>query len=153
MGDDLMAMGIRLDDVAHIIQVALTPVFLLSAIASLLNVVNARLGRVADQLDDMRDRLRGTERANAAALRPRLRRLRRRVKALDAARASGALAGISICAATSTLFVGALRNSVLASLLFLFFGASVFWTLAALVSYLVEVLLSSRRPAGVDEEV
>ncbi len=151
MGDDLMPMGIRLDDVAHIIQVALTPVFLLSAIGSLLNVINARLGRVADQLDTMREQLR-SDRGGAASLRPRLRRLRRRVRALDAARASGALAGISICAATTTLFVGALQNSVLASLLFLFFGASVLWTLAALVSYLVEVMLSSRRSTAVEDE-
>jgi hypothetical protein len=40
-----------LDDLAHIIQVALTPVFLLSAIAALLNVFSTRLGRVADQVD------------------------------------------------------------------------------------------------------
>ena len=34
------------DSVAHVIQVALTPVFLLSGIASLLSVLSTRLARV-----------------------------------------------------------------------------------------------------------
>ena len=37
-----------LDLVAHVIQVALTPVFLLSGVATLLNVFATRLARVAD---------------------------------------------------------------------------------------------------------
>jgi hypothetical protein len=36
--------NLPLDTVAHIIQVALTPVFLLSGIATLLNVFSTRLG-------------------------------------------------------------------------------------------------------------
>ena len=35
---ELVASGLALDTIAHIIQVALTPVFLLSGIATLLNV-------------------------------------------------------------------------------------------------------------------
>ena len=37
-----------LDSVAHVIQMALTPIFLLSGIATLLNVFATRLARVAD---------------------------------------------------------------------------------------------------------
>ena len=43
--------GSGVDMVAHIIQAALTPVFLLSGIATLLNVFSTRLVRVADQVD------------------------------------------------------------------------------------------------------
>jgi len=39
------------ESVAHVIQVALTPVFLLSGIASLLSVLSTRLARVADRVD------------------------------------------------------------------------------------------------------
>ncbi len=42
-----------LDLVAHVIQVALTPVFLLSGIATLLNVFSTRLARVADRVDQI----------------------------------------------------------------------------------------------------
>ena len=41
--------GSALDTIAHIIQVALTPVFLLSGIATLLNVFSTRLSRVGDR--------------------------------------------------------------------------------------------------------
>src|SRR5437868_10145669 len=49
--------GSALDPVAHIIQVALTPVFLLSGIATLLNVFSTRLARVADQVQGSASRL------------------------------------------------------------------------------------------------
>lgn len=52
-----------LDSVTHIIQVALTPIFLLSGIAALLNVFSTRLARVADRVDQLALAL---ERANAA---------------------------------------------------------------------------------------
>jgi hypothetical protein len=43
--------GTALDTIAHIIQVALTPVFLLSGIATLLNVFSTRLSRVGDRVE------------------------------------------------------------------------------------------------------
>lgn len=147
-------MGIPLDDVAHVIQVALTPVFLLSGIGSLLNVINARLGRVADQSDALHDRMTDARGAEAAALYARLVRMRRRLRALDAARGAGALAGVSICAATFALFLGALRDTAVATALFASFGASVLCTMAALGGFFVEVLLSWRRrlPLPVEDE-
>ena len=39
---------VPLDSIAHVIQMALTPVFLLSGIGTLLNVFNTRLARVSD---------------------------------------------------------------------------------------------------------
>jgi hypothetical protein len=43
------------DPVGHVIQVALVPIFLLSGIATLLNVFSTRLARVADRGDQIRD--------------------------------------------------------------------------------------------------
>lgn len=146
MSGEATAMGVPLDDIAHIIQVALTPVFLLSAIASLLNVITARLGRVADQADAVHDRVLLTAGAEAAINYARLLRLRRRLRALDAARAFGALAGAAICAATFALFLGALQNAAVATLLFLCFGASVLCTMASLMGFFAEIALSWHRP-------
>lgn len=140
------AMGVPLEDIAHIIQVALTPVFLLSAIASLLNVITARLSRVADQSDALHAQMPHASRAEATALQTRLLRLRWRLRALDAARAFGALAGAAICAATFTLFLGALQEAAAATLLFLCFGASILCTMASLIGFFAEVVMSGRRP-------
>ena len=145
MASEPSAMGVPLDSIAHIIQVALTPVFLLSGIASLLNVINARLGRIADQSDAGHAQMRKEVGTEAAVLRAHLVRLRLRLRVLDAARAFGALGGIAICLATFALFLGALQNAAVATALFLTFGTSVLCTTASLLAFFTEILLSSRR--------
>ena len=45
-------------DVAHLIQVALTPIFLISAIGVTLNVLTSRLARIVDRARAMEDVLR-----------------------------------------------------------------------------------------------
>jgi len=45
--------SVMLGSVVHIIQIALTPVFLLSGIATLLNVFSTRLARVSDRVDQL----------------------------------------------------------------------------------------------------
>ena len=80
-----------LDLVAHVIQVALTPVFLLSGIGTLLNVFNTRLSRVSDHREHVDELLRGElddeQRAQLVSHRVRLRRFlrdARREAVLDA---------------------------------------------------------------------
>ncbi|ACA15479.1 conserved hypothetical protein [Methylobacterium sp. 4-46] len=124
-----------LDSTAHIIQVALTPVFLLSGLATLLSVLSTRHARIADQVE----RLSG--RTNEVA---RLAELRRRSLALDAAVVLAALAGVATCGAVLTLFVGALRDTGVASVLFALFGAAIVFTLCALGVFAVEMTLASR---------
>ena len=54
------------ESVAHVIQVALTPVFLLSGIASLLGVLSTRLARAADRVDALAEQLEAVGRSIAA---------------------------------------------------------------------------------------
>ena len=54
--------------VVHVIQVSLTPVFLLSGVATLLNVFSTRLARVADQVDALAKQMADADLATAAAL-------------------------------------------------------------------------------------
>ena len=68
-----------LGSVVHIIQVALTPVFLLTGLAMLLNVFSTRLARVADQVDALAQAVRGRGRGDRGRLLSlRLTHLRRR---------------------------------------------------------------------------
>jgi hypothetical protein len=86
--------AVQLDNIAHVIQVALTPVFLLSGIAALLNVFNTRLARVSDHVSHTADLLAADPQGEDAGLmRSHIRRLRRRVLALDAAILLAALGG------------------------------------------------------------
>ncbi len=133
-----------LESVAHVIQLALTPVFLLSGIAALLNVFSNRLGRVADQVDALSARLDVAPDDQAAMYRLQLAYLRMRSRTLDGAVILGALGGIMTSCATLTLFLGAIRNGGAAWLLFALFGLAVLSTIGALGCYCCEMLLASR---------
>ena len=134
----------KLDDVAHIIQVALTPVFLLSGIGTLINVFSTRLARVADQVDKIAETVARASDGEKAAMSHRLDRLRQRSRALDVAVILGAIGGSATCLAVLTLFYGALRNGVAASALYGFFALAILCTVAALGAFTCEMVLASR---------
>jgi hypothetical protein len=133
-----------LDSVAHVIQVALTPIFLLSGIAALLNVFSTRLGRVSDRVDQLAQQAIGADPHEGRRIAALLAFQRRRSQILDVAVVLGALAGGATCGATLTLFVGALRDRAGASVLFLLFGLAVLATLGALLAFVCEMLLAGR---------
>ena len=121
---------------AHVVQLALTPIFLLTGLASLLNVFTTRLGRVADRVDKLADQ--------PASYPRQLARLRLRSLALDVAVLLAALAGALTCCAALTLFLGALRDAGTGEWLFAFFGAALVCAVAALTAFAVETVLSGR---------
>ena len=139
-----------LDLVAHVIQVALAPIFLLSGIATLLNVFATRLARVADLVVQITKAMEQAEPAQRADLSRQLLRLRQRSIALDAAVVLGAVAAAATCTSVFTLFVGALRNSTVASVLFTTFGLAILCTISAIAAFAMEMLMAG---SGVRAEV
>jgi cytochrome c biogenesis protein CcdA len=130
------------DSVAHVIQVALTPVFLFSGIASLLGVLSTRLARVADRVDALADQLEAAGPLDSRRLRLRLAYLRRRSHVLDAVM-MGTLGGVATSCAGLLLFVGTLRDRPGVAL-FMAFGLALIFTMGALLAFLIEMLLASR---------
>jgi Protein of unknown function (DUF2721) len=131
------------DSVAHVIQVALTPVFLLSGIGTLLNVFNTRLSRVSDHREHVDELLRGElDDAQRAQLVSHRVRLRRRTLVLDASVVLGAIGGASTCAAAFVLFLGSMRDTSIASWLFVLFGLALGCTASALVAFLADSVLA-----------
>jgi len=131
-----------LDFIAHIIQVALTPIFLLSGIATLLNVFATRLGRVADRVEQITKAIAVGESDASVELAQQLSHLRRRSIVLDIAVVLGAIAAASTCASVFTLFVGALRNATVASVLLTTFGIAIVATISAIAAFTTEMLMA-----------
>nr|WP_294502960.1 DUF2721 domain-containing protein [uncultured Rhodopila sp.] len=131
-----------LNEAAHLIQVALTPVFLLSGIAALLNVFAGRLARVADQLAVLNAAIQKD--AASAEQNEQLRLLRRRSLILDVAVVLATGGTAATCLAIMALFLFALSNKAIASVLLLFFGLAVLCTLGSVLAFGAEMVLSNR---------
>jgi len=131
--------------VVHIIQVALAPVFLLSGIATLLNVFSTRFARVADQVDAAAKALIGADAGEAAVLHLQLDHLHRRSRALDCAVALAAAGGASTCATVLALFVGETGGLAVATILLVTFGLAIGCTLLSIAAFATEMLMASQR--------
>lgn len=138
-----MEPGDAVANVAHIVQVALTPVFLLSGVGTLLNVFNTRLSRVSDHREHATELLRDeTGEAEAARLRAHLARLGYRTLMLDASVVLSAIGGASTCGAAFVLFLGSLGNQAIASWLIALFGIALGCTACALLAFLADSVLA-----------
>ena len=131
------------DDIAHIIQIALTPVFMLSGIGTLMNLFNTRLARVSDHLETIANVLADAgDDARTAALHRHSIRLHRRTMMLDASIVLGAVGGAATCSAALVLFLGSIRNSSAGSWLVLLFGVALICTMSALAAFIADSVLA-----------
>ncbi|MBV9078470.1 MAG: DUF2721 domain-containing protein [Methylobacteriaceae bacterium] len=133
-----------LETIARLIQLSLTPVFLLSALASLLGVFAVRLSHAADQVEEIERKLDEASEEGRDRLKLELDYHRRRTLALDVAvvlaATGGALTGGSVLA----LFIGAIAKAPLAVPLYILFGAAIVAAIGALAAFVFEMLLASR---------
>ena len=132
----------QVETVAHVIQIALTPVFLFSGVATLLNVLSARLARVADRVDSLAAKLEDADARERRSVERRLAFLKRRSFALDVAVILAALGGMSTLLSAGLLFIDGLRDRASMALL-IAFGAALLLTIGALTGYLYEMMLAS----------
>jgi hypothetical protein len=135
-------LGTAVDPVAHIIRLALTPVFLLLSIANLLNVFSTRLALVGDRADQVTKALATADADHAGALREQLVQLYRRSLALDAAVILSSIAKAAVCIAVLLLFIGALGDDSVALVLLLAFGCAIVCSLGAILAYATEMLMA-----------
>ena len=132
-----------LDSIVHVIQSSLTPIFLLTAVASLLGVFTTRLARISDQVKALAE-MTAEDEAKDRLIDRRLAFLRKRSHALDVAVILGAFAGACTCGTVLALFLGLLRAKATVSILFVLFGIAILCTIGSLSAFLTEVLLASR---------
>lgn len=135
-----------LDSAVHLIQVALTPVFLLSGIAALLNVFAGRLARVSDRLDTLSAAVNAVAPESAADIASEITVLHRRLFALDTAVVLGTAGAAATCVAILALFLLGLGlgQSAVAGILRLFFGTAIICTFISVTAFGSEMTLSSR---------
>jgi CBS domain containing-hemolysin-like protein len=131
-------------DVAHLIQVALTPIFLISAIGVTLNVLASRLARVVDRARSMEEVLRASERrTDGRDLHGTLRVMARRARYINAAITLITLSALFISLVVVMLFVNAFLRWDLAAFIACMFILSMLSLCAALLAFLIEVRIAT----------
>lgn len=131
-------------DIAHVIQQAVAPVFLLSGVAAMLNVLTSRLARVIDrarQLEiDYHDLPIGNERH---VVRDRLATLSRRSRLISVAIALCTSCALLICLVIMTLFVAALMDVSASRWIAGLFVLAILALIGGLLSFLQEIFLAT----------
>jgi hypothetical protein len=131
-------------DVAHLIQVALTPIFLISAIGVTLNVLTSRLARIVDRARAMEDVLcRPDYQAGGRDLHVALGILARRARYINAAITLITLSALFIALVVVMLFVNAFAHWELSAFIAIMFILSMLSFAAALTSFLIEVRIAT----------
>jgi hypothetical protein len=133
----------RISAIAHVIQIAIAPVFLLTGIASLLVVLTNRLGRIID-----RARLLETHHTSATGeyrvgLGNDLGMLSRRARLVNMGISLFTVAALLVCVMISVLFISAFFDTDVSRAVAALFVIAMFALIAGLMSFLREVQLAT----------
>jgi hypothetical protein len=138
-------MPAQLEDITHTIQLAVAPVFLLTAIGTALGVFAARLGRVVDRaraIENQLDTHGDSQGHGQNLLFEELRRLDTRARLIHFALTMGTVAALLVCLLIATAFVGYLLSVNLGVMVALVFILAVLAFMAALLFFLREIFLA-----------
>jgi hypothetical protein len=141
------AMESHLTDISRVIQLAVAPVFLLTAIATLITALNTRLGRIVDRRRVVQERqeTRAPDADEAAdAAKQEIRMLVRRSRLVYHAIFCAVLSALLVCLVVAGAFLGALLGVDLARSVAALFIAAMLAMIAALGLFLREVFLAVR---------
>jgi hypothetical protein len=137
-------MESHISDIAHVIQLAVAPVFLLTAIATMINAMNTRLGRIVDRRRVIQDRLREPTaplQQRVEELESELRGLQRRSHIIYLGILFLVLSALLVCLVVAGAFVGALVSVDLAKFVAVIFIMAMITMIISLGLFLREVYL------------
>jgi Protein of unknown function (DUF2721) len=123
-------------DIAHLIQVALTPIFLISAIGVTLNVLTSRLARIVDRAR--------TQPPSAHDVHRQLAVLEGRAGYINTAITCIILSALFIALVVVMLFVNAFLRWDLSGFIACMFILSMLALAAALLAFLIEVRIATK---------
>lgn len=129
--------------IAHVIQLAVAPVFLLSGVGVIITVLTNRLGRIVDRARALEEQFAHSDHAQAKELDARLAVLARRSKMVNLALTLATTCALLICLVIVALFVGGLFRVDLSAAIGALFVAAMLAFIGALVSFLREIFVAT----------
>lgn len=132
----------QIDEIAHVIQLSIAPVFLLTGVGTLLNVLSGRLARVVDRARVLEQLLSTSEAPHEGATVHELRILERRGKLIYLAVTLSTTSALMVCFVIASLFASSIlhyRTRVIVTGLFI---AAMVTLIVGLILFLREVFLA-----------
>ena len=131
-------------EIAHQIQLAVAPVFLLAGVGAILNVLANRLARVVDRARELAAGTASLDEAERSLALNELRFLTRRITAANLAIACCTASALLVCVVVATLFMAAPTQLAVGRIISWLFIAAMALLIAGLVLFLHEVQLAMR---------
>ena len=139
----MLQLGTRVADIAHVIQLAVAPVFLLTGVAATLTVLTNRLARIIDRARNIETALPSALADAIDGLYLELDTLSRRATLIQRAITLCTTCALLICVVIIMLFLGALLITEISALTALVFIAALCAYLGALVCFLLEIRMAT----------
>jgi len=140
----MIDLAAQVSSVAHVIQLAVAPVFLLAGVGSLLGVLTSRLARVVDRFHALEQSL-VEESSPESMARTQATKvsLARRARLIHWAITLCTVCDLLVCLVIAALFIGAELQVALPSTIAGLFIAAMLALIAGLVCFLREIALST----------
>jgi len=135
------------NDIARAIQLALAPVFLLTGIAGLLNVMAGRLARIIDRGRTLTESESGGDLSEPEHLALELQRLERRRHFTSVAITACTFSALLVCVGIPALFLEGMLDAPLNWLIGALFTAAMLALVVGLAYFLREVHLATKKRA------
>jgi len=129
-------------DITRAIQLAVAPVFLLTAIGTLINALMGRLGRAVDRRRKLEELLSAFEGETRSSMDRELEVLARRIKLVLWAMAFAVFSALLVCVLIGTAFLGAFVSLDLSRPVAALFVMAIVALTACLLAFLREVYLA-----------
>lgn len=129
-------------EITRLIQLAVAPVFLLTAIGTIIGVLSGRLGRAVDRRRVLEDRLRQLAPEAQRSVRAELELLARRVRLVYASIALAVFSALFVGMLIAAAFIDAFLAVSLSQFIGLLFIAAMLAFIASLVVFLREIFLA-----------
>ena len=146
----------QIDELAHLIQLSIAPVFLLTGIGTLLNVLSGRLARIIDRARVLEQRFEAPQPAPSAVIVNELQILERRGKLIYHAIKLSTSSALLVCIVIAALFASSMLHYSIRLVVIGLFIAAMLASIVSLSLFLREVYFAIETfeiglPAGARE--
>lgn len=139
----------HVSDIVRIIQLVVAPVFLLTAVGTLINALNMRLGRAVDRRRVLEEKRGAFADDEAQAASDELAQIGRRIRYVYFAILFAVLSALFVCLLIAGAFVGALASAELTRTIAAMFVLAMLALIVSLLAFLREIFLAVFSPRHV----